>query len=186
MKRVGAASAGSSGLGAAGKSPQGGSRAFGRAPWWGWGRGPASPATSLCPFTTSLPARASCMSWHRRRPFGSHMGPITACGAGAPQGGYELGFGATNHNPNPPPHTHTPKPSGGAHPGAEALKFLFPRSTPPRCRAACPPRRRRGISQPSPDRIKEKYTSKQNRGLLTPDGAAKGAEASPRPGRPGW
>nr|XP_038024695.1 receptor activity-modifying protein 2 isoform X3 [Anas platyrhynchos] len=44
---------------------------------------------------------------------------------------------------------------------------------------------RRGISQPSPDRIKEKYTSKQNRGLLTPDGAAKGAEASPRPGRPG-
>lgn len=108
-------------------------------------------------------------------------------GAGAPQRGYEPSFGATNHNPKPPPpHTHTPKPSGGAHPGAEALKFLFPRSTPPRCRAACPPRRRRGISQPSPDRIKEKYTSKQNRGLLTPDGAAKGAEASPRPGRPGW
>uniref|UniRef100_A0A8B9UBZ7 Receptor activity modifying protein 2 n=1 Tax=Anas zonorhyncha TaxID=75864 RepID=A0A8B9UBZ7_9AVES len=101
-------------------------------------------------------------------------------------GGLRAQFWGHKPQSQPPPlHTHTPKPSGGAHPGAEALKFLFPRSTPPRCRAACPPRRRRGISQPSPDRIKEKYTSKQNRGLLTPDGAAKGAEASPRPGRPG-
>lgn len=53
--------------------------------------------------------------------------------------------------PLPPPF-----PGGSARPGT----LCFPVHS-PRCWAACPPRRRRGISQPSPDRIKEKYTSKQ-------------------------
>lgn len=53
--------------------------------------------------------------------------------------------------PLPPPF-----PGGSTRPGT----FCFPVHS-PRCWAACPPRRRRGISQPSPGRIKEKYTSKQ-------------------------
>lgn len=172
------------GAGGCGEKPPGWEQGFWQSPAVGLGSRAGIASHVPLPFH-HLPACSGLM--HVMAPPPALCFPHGAChGVGqVPHGGATSPVLGPQTTIPTPPHTHTPKPSGGAHPGAEALKFLFPRSTPPRCRAACPPRRRRGISQPSPDRIKEKYTSKQNRGLLTPDGAAKGAEASPRPGRPG-
>lgn len=95
---------------------------FGRARQQGWGRGPPPPAKFLCPFPTSPPARASCTSWHRRRPFGSHPGPVPAWGR-CPTGG----VASTVSGPR------TPHPPGAERqrPSGDDEDVSLPRSTPP-------------------------------------------------------
>lgn len=117
----------------------------------GWQRWP-----SLCSLPTSQPTLAS------------HPWAARAAAASLPDGRQGLGLPrrcwpwgrcpgepeATVSGPWVPRHPH-------AQAAVPVLGHYASPSTPPGCRAACPPRRRRGISQPSPDRIKEKYTSKQ-------------------------